>query len=311
MAATALIVVGCGGSGSSTARSASGASNPLNSYELYVDPQNHGQTHGTPKEREVIGSQPSALWFGKDPYLEADIAEYVQSVAAFGKLPVLVAYNIPDRDCGGSSAGGAASPAAYRAWIRRFAVGMSNNDPVVIILEPDALAQTIQACHSTDANAHLSLLAYAVGKLKRASNAYVYIDAGNAGWIDDPSQLANALKQAGVAEADGFALNVANYETTSRSIRYGTAVSKRLGGKHFVIDTSRNGAGPTPVNDGKPWCNQPGQKLGDSPTTRTNQPLVDAYLWVKQPGDSDGVCHGISQPAGVWSPKLASQLTGS
>jgi endoglucanase len=38
------------------------------------------------------------------------------------------------------------------------------------------------------------------------------------------------------------------------------------------------------------WCNAPGSGLGPRPTASTGAPLVDAYLWVKTPGESDGQC---------------------
>jgi endoglucanase len=77
--------------------------------------------------------------------------------------------------------------------------------------------------------------------------------------------------------------------------------------KHFVIDTSRNGNGPNamtryaaaPFNQpaavisklaGGSWCDPPDSGLGIHPTTRTGTPLLDAYLWVKTPGQSDGQC---------------------
>ena len=34
------------------------------------------------------------------------------------------------------------------------------------------------------------------------------------------------------------------------------------------------------------------QALGARPTTDTKQPLADAFLWVKTPGQSDGTCNG-------------------
>ncbi len=37
----------------------------------------------------------------------------------------------------------------------------------------------------------------------------------------------------------------------------------------------------------------PGRALGETPTTKTADPLVDAYLWVKRPGESDGECKGV------------------
>ena len=38
------------------------------------------------------------------------------------------------------------------------------------------------------------------------------------------------------------------------------------------------------------WCNPPGAGLGLRPTANTGVPLLDAYLWVKIPGESDGQC---------------------
>jgi len=95
---------------------------------------------------------------------------------------------------------------------------------------------------------------------------------------------------------------------------------------HFVIDTSRNGQGPwTPTvtsPDPQTWCNPPGRGLGLRPTANTGVPLVDAYLWIKTPGQSDGQCNrnipgstadpewgGITDPAaGAWFPQQALQL---
>ncbi len=51
---------------------------------------------------------------------------------------MLVAYNIPFRDCAQFSAGGATSVAEYEAWIDGFAAGIGDQ-PAVVILEPDGL----------------------------------------------------------------------------------------------------------------------------------------------------------------------------
>jgi endoglucanase len=96
---------------------------------------------------------------------------------------------------------------------------------------------------------------------------------------------------------------------------------------HFVIDTSRNGQGPwqptASYPDAQDWCNPPGRGLGLRPTANTRVPLLDAYLWVKVPGESDGSCTrglgsagttvdpewGIVDPAaGAWFPQQALQL---
>ncbi len=95
---------------------------------------------------------------------------------------------------------------------------------------------------------------------------------------------------------------------------------------HFVIDTSRNGQGPWtapanhPAGDPQTWCNPPARGLGLRPTANTGKPLVDAYFWVKTPGQSDGQCYrwtsgpldpvrGTQDPAaGQWFPAMALEL---
>ena len=98
---------------------------------------------------------------------------------------------------------------------------------------------------------------------------------------------------------------------------------------HVVIDTSRNGQGPWAPAEGtypdpQTWCNPPGRGLGARPQAAPDPafPLVDAYLWVKTPGQSDGECNrgvagsttdpewgGITDPAaGAWFPQQALEL---
>jgi endoglucanase len=76
----------------------------------------------------------------------------------------------------------------------------------------------------------------------------------------------------------------------------------------FVVDTSRNGQGPwTPpagvYPDAQDWCNPPGRGLGLRPTADTGDPLIDAYLWVKTPGESDGECTRGLGPSGTVDPE--------
>ena len=143
--------------------------------------------------------------------------------------------------------------------------------------------------------------------------AAVYLDAGNPSWITDVRKLAQALQRAGIGQADGFALNVANFVTTADNMAYGRQVSDAVPGKpHFVIDTSRNGAGPVAgggeVNGGPRWCNPPGRQLGKAPTIDTGDPRADALLWIKRPGESDGACRPGEPVAGQWWPEYALDL---
>jgi hypothetical protein len=115
-------------------------------------------------------------------------------------------------------------------------------------------------------------------------------------WLPPPV-IAERLTAAGVPGVRGFSLNVSNYRSTADEVAYGSEVSRLLGGGRFVVDTGRNGRGP--AADGG-WCNPPGRGIGRRPTTNTGHPLVDAYLWIKAPGESDGPCHGGPAAGEFW-----------
>lgn len=284
------------------------AENPLQGVRFFVDPDSSARAQaaawrssrpGDAALIDRIAAQPQAEWFGDwSGDVRAAVAGRVAAARAAQSVPILVAYNIPDRDCGLHSAGGAPDAAAYRAWIDRFAAGLGDARAVVI-LEPDALAG-MDCLDEAGQRERLGLLAGAVSRLAAQPGAVVYLDAGNTVW-QAPQEMAQRLAAAGVAQARGFALNVSNFRTTPDNLVYGRAISRLIGDKPFVIDTGRNGAGPSP--DGA-WCNPPGRALGEEPTTDTGDPVVDAYLWIKPPGDSDGTCQG-GPPSGTWWPEYA------
>jgi endoglucanase len=285
--------------------------NPFAGQSLYVDPNSNARRQSERWRRsragdaaaiERIAVQPQADWFGDwNSDIRPAVAKRVRTIVARGALPVLVAYNIPKRDCGGYSSGGARSPRNYRRWVRRFADGLGGLRAVVI-LEPDALAG-LDCLTRAERRTRVRLLAKAVTTLSSHSNVAVYLDAGHSRW-QPVSVIAARLRAAGVRRARGFSLNVSNFRTTRAETAYGARVSARIGGNPFVIDTSRNGAGPAP---GGEWCNPPGRALGHAPIVNTTRPLVDAYLWIKRPGESDGTCNG-GPPAGRWWPQYALDL---
>ena len=191
-------------------------------------------------------------------------AKYIADAQAAGTMPILALYGIPHRDCGSFAAGGFWSGAAYRGWIDGVAAAIGGG-PAAIILEPDALAMA--DCLSADQRQErFDLMSYAVDTLTRNPAAAVYIDAGHSRWVN-ADEMAARLNQVGVAKARGFSLNTANFFTTDEEQGYGDAISGMTNGAHYVIDTSRNGAGPA---DGDMyWCNPSGRALGTPPTTAT------------------------------------------
>ena len=312
-----VALCGCG----SAAASAGARGNPLAGETFYVDPNSPAaqqavqwRSEGRTESSAILAklaARPAASWFGESPHVKAEVQALTMRAAAANTSALLVAYDIPDRDCGGYSSGGAASGKAYRHWIEQFAAGTGDRTAAVI-LEPDAIAEALSHCLSAAFRAErYALLGFAVRTLKAHRHVSVYIDAGNVGWIRPSHRLLGPLRASGIARADGVSLNVSNFYANQSTIEYGTTLSRLLGGKHFVIDTSRNGNGPdTSPEDEPTWCNPPGRALGAAPTTHTGNPLVDAYLWIKQPGQSDGSCRPGEPRAGQWWPQYALELAG-
>ncbi|MFJ7244647.1 glycoside hydrolase family 6 protein [Kitasatospora sp. NPDC098652] len=341
-----------------------------------------------------LASWPEAVWFtdGTPAEVESRARTLVRRAASTGTVPVIVAYNVPLRDCSQYSSGGAQSDAEYQAWISALARGIGRSK-AVIVLEPDALANLPSDCSpTTDPTGAITAgriadLRHGIDALERQPGTVVYVDAGNSHW-QSVGTATKRLLDAGVERAQGFSLNVSNFFATGPSDRYGTWVSNCLwyttkgpesargrtdlcAGQyyspaapndgqpgnavdvddpstwhwtdqwyqqtvgtppvneltHFVVDTGRNGQGPwTPpagkyAGDPQTWCNPPGRGLGDRPTANTGTPLVDAYLWIKTVGQSDGQCnrnipggtvdpeYGTVDPAaGAWWPEQARTL---
>ncbi|MBL8029891.1 MAG: glycoside hydrolase family 6 protein [Candidatus Doudnabacteria bacterium] len=237
--------------------------------------------------------QPTAVWFGEwNKNIKADVEKIVTAAKTENKIPVLVIYNIPIRDCGGFSAGGSSSAEKYLKWVTDFSSGL--NGKSIIILEPDALA--LSDCLDAQLkNTRYEILKKAVEILKTKYGTNVYLDAGHPNWVS-ASEMADRLKRSGIGSADGFSLNVSNFIETGLNAEYGQKISSYVGGKHFVIDTGRNGLGAL----GSEWCNPSGRALGNVPTLNTGKERIDAYLWIKPPGESDGSCNGGPGPGVFW-----------
>ncbi len=253
-----------------------------------------------------IAEQPVAEWITPENAQE-QAKGFTEAAAKADREALFVLYNIPHRDCGQFSKGGAADGNAYRAWIDEVAKGIGDR-PTTVVLEPDAVLHLVDGCTPDEYHEErYDLLKGAIKRLKQQPATTVYLDAGNAGW-QSPDALFEPLQWAGIADADGFSVNVSNFYPTDASKDFGKRLSAKVGGKPFVIDTSRNGNGPATEGDpSERWCNPPGRALGERPTTKTGDPLVKAYLWIKRPGESDGTCKG-GPKAGEWYESYALDL---
>jgi endoglucanase len=307
-----------------------------------------------------MAATPQAVWLtsGTPAQVGQQVHQALGESALERAVPVFVAYDIPGRDCAEYSSGGALDQADYDAWIDGLTAGLGQSKAVVLV-EPDALGNMPSDCGLstsvypfTDAERSAEI-SYAVAALEKDPNAGVYLDGTNSDW-QSVGTITQRLLAANVQAAQGFFVNVSNYQPTPELADYGTWVSdciamvtdasnwtygqpgncasqyypatqsdfstwnltnqwyaQNMGNAvattHFVVDTSRNGVGPNemagyaaaPYNQSAStistlvagnWCNPTNVGLGLTPTANTGTPLLDAYLWVKTPGQSDGQC---------------------
>ncbi|WP_196783332.1 glycoside hydrolase family 6 protein [Curtobacterium flaccumfaciens] len=253
----------------------------------------------------TIAGHPVATWLGdwsQGTQLTKTISTALTGAEQSGTTPVFVLYAIPDRDCGGYSAGGF-DERSYDAWVDQVTAALAGHRAAVIV-EPDSLAMLSNAkCSTALDEQRYRILSRTVAGLT-AAGVPAYLDAGNSNWVQ-PALMASRLNSAGVQQARGFFTNVANYYPTAQEQAYAQKVSAATGGSHYVIDTSRNGQGWRGT-----WCNGPGAGLGTSPRVVSDGTALDALLWVKTPGASDGTCNG-APAAGKWFSSYAQALVAN
>jgi cellulose 1,4-beta-cellobiosidase len=239
-------------------------------------------------------------------------------------VPVFVVYNLPNRDCSAEGSRGElfvdkGGEALYQTQfidVIAAAFAAHPSQKVAVILEPDSLPNLVTNLEVPTCAAAEQIyrrgIAYAITKLSMP-NVYIYLDAAHAGWLGWPKNLPKAVAlfkevittAGGPDRIRGFAVNVSNYDPprepkakkngpddpSQDEIGYAEDFAAGLAkvgitGKGFIIDTSRNGKSEIRSTPGN-WCNVKGAGLGERPTVAP-APNIDAYFWVKTPGESDG-----------------------
>jgi endoglucanase len=205
--------------------------------------------------------------------------------------------------------GACESPAAIKSrfenWISALARGIGNFR-VVLYLEEDSLMET-HCLDPSSIKTRLNELAYAVKALSVDPHALVYMDAGAPDGWTDATHMAHYLKEADIADAQGFFVNATHNDWTTTDVAYGQKIARLTGGKHFIVQTDDNGRGPLVpkdkrVNGNEVLCNPVGRGVGPL-TWNTGYEFVDGFLWFNNPGNSDGPCgEGAPPVAQFWAP---------
>jgi endoglucanase len=243
-----------------------------------------------------IFKHPQSFWFGDNPKKpKKKMTESIQRLLkrAHPQLPILVIYNIPNRDVGQYSRGGAKTKELYLEFIENFAEGVGDNSPI-IIYEPDALPHSTLLSEE-EQEWRLELMKESLEILTEKCNGIVYVDVGHSAWLN-PQTVNELLDRVSNNKVRGFSINSCNYRSTKECLKWGRKISMLRPNEYFVIDTSRNGNGPLDTE----WCNPLGRALGETPTTDTRSEKCDAYLWIKIPGESDGKCNGGPKAGKFW-----------
>jgi endoglucanase len=265
-----------------------------------------------------LAREPRFRWFGKftRPRMQKKTRGYLDRVQCDqpGTVPLMTVMRHQGKGCNGTyRAGGEAEDRRTMQWYDDF-VAAVGNARVVIAFEPDSLG-TVDCLARDRRQDRLDVLRYGVSKLSELPNATIYLEAGASDW-EPARRTARQLRYIGIHKVRGFMLNVTHHDWTRNNIRHGLQLSRMVGGKHFIINTSYNGRGPLHytrwIDRAKGewrrinvWCHPPGRGLGIRPTTRTHHPKVDAYMWINRPGYSAGACNGGPLPVGTWGPQRA------
>src|SRR5450755_3013831 len=171
---------------STTAQSTTGGHTYGRAARFYVPPPDPG---AITQERQLLAAgrrhdaaliagmtaTPTAVWLngGTAAQVRHQVRHTVSAAARQRAESVLVAYDIPGRDCAQYSAGGALTQADYGGWIGGVARGIGHARAVVI-LEPDSLGKMPSDCNLPPSSSYpftdserIAEVSYAVSALEK------------------------------------------------------------------------------------------------------------------------------------------------
>jgi endoglucanase len=294
-------------------------SDPLAGASFFVDPQSE-PAHAAKSDPTLnaIAREPGTARFGKFsfgkngvPDIQTAVSRYLTraSVQSPGTVPLLATYRILHGLCGHAS-DSPADAAGYHNFIEGFAQGIGSSRAVLFLEMDSIITMPCLSHHGQAVREHE--LHDAINILTAdCPHLVIYLDAGAADALS-ARQAARFLRASGVSQIQGFFLNSTHFDWTSHEIRYGNQISRRTGGKHFVVNTGENGIGPQRprdiVHQGLEVLCNPRAGLGPLPTASTGKRNVDMFAWTSNPGESGGQCVAGAPPTGQYWPAYAKSL---
>jgi len=288
------------------------------------------------KKAEKMKEYSNAIWLDNIQNMNTWLEKNLKSALAEQQsicqtvLTVFVVYDLPGRDCHALASNGEllANDPDFDRYKTEYIdyiydkLRTYNSQPIVLVIEPDSLANMVTNIESTPACAksekyYLEGHAYLIKKFGTLPHVAMYLDIGHAFWLgwDDNREkaakvYAKVIESGSPGKVRGFASNVANYtpwedpelsrgpETEWNSCpdekRYIEAMYKDfksagIKSVYFIEDTSRNGVKNDRFHPGE-WCNQMGSGIGARPEANPvpGMDYLDAFYWVKPYGESDG-----------------------
>ncbi|KNG50486.1 cellobiohydrolase-like protein II precursor [Stemphylium lycopersici] len=242
------------------------------------------------------------------------------------QIAALVIYDLPGRDCAAKASNGELAVGELNIYKTEYIdpiVAIFKKYPntaIALVIEPDSLPNLVtnidlQTCKDS-ASGYREGVAYALKQLN-LPNVMMYIDAGHGGWLGwndnlkpGAKELSAVYKKAGSPkQVRGIATNVAGWNawdlspgefSSATDAQWNKAQNEKKYIELFspelksagmpgqaIVDTGRNGVTGLRQEWGN-WCNIDGAGFGRRPTSTTGSSLVDAFVWVKPGGESDG-----------------------
>ncbi|KAF1979835.1 cellulase [Bimuria novae-zelandiae CBS 107.79] len=272
-----------------------------------------------------VGDVGSFLWLDTIANIEKLRTELATDIPCKNVLG-LVIYDLPGRDCAAKASNGELAVGElpkYKSEYIDVIAGILKEHPnqaFALIIEPDSLPNLVtninlQTCQQSK-QGYEDGVAYAL-KTLNLPNVVMYVDAGHGGWLGwndnlkpGAEELAKVYKAAGSpSQVRGISTNIAGWNafdltpgefSGTSDAQYNKAQNEKLyvqlfgdalktagHPNHAIVDTGRNAVTGLREAWGN-WCNVNGAGFGVRPTSDTGDERVDAFVWGKPGGESDG-----------------------